>query len=314
MTEQEITTTVEDKTIEASISSSAQSLIQMAIEKGLPVETMERLLAMRRELRAEAAKEIFDRAMAKFQAECPVIEKTKEVKDINGKILYKYAPLDAIIQQVKEHLGNNGLSYAIQTEMTATHVKVTCIAKHEAGHSESATVDMPLANRTGIMNAPQQVASTLSFGKRYAFCNVLGIMTGDEDTDANEPKVQKSQTQPKPVAKPKAPISYGFCENHSVCKGVYWKRKAQDGRELLVCSKYPHSCKSMKPLTAEPKEADWSELAAKEPVEPTVEPIVEETPHAKQMREAREKRLASNLTPDPLQSSVETMAANMATG
>jgi hypothetical protein len=36
------------------------------------------------------------------------------------------------------------------------------------------------------MTAPQKVASALTFAKRYTLCNILGISTGDEDTDAND--------------------------------------------------------------------------------------------------------------------------------
>ncbi len=164
-------------------STSTELLIAQAIDKNVPIETMERLLAMRRELRAEQAKEAFDKDMAAFQASCPVIEKKKEVKDKYGKILYKYAPLDSIVAQVKDTLGRNGFSYAIKTEMSQTHVTVTCIARHASGHSEESTVVMPLGARTDIMSAPQQVAATLTFGKRYAFCNAFGVMTGDGDID-----------------------------------------------------------------------------------------------------------------------------------
>lgn len=193
----------------------AEALIQRAIDHNVPVETMERLLAMRRELRAEQAKEAYDNAMARFQSECPTIEKTKEVKK-DSQLLYKYAPIESIVNQVKDLLGRHGLSYAIQTEMTATHVKVICISKHTMGHSEVTSVDMPLANRTGIMSGPQQVAATLTFGKRYAFCNAFGIMTGDEDTDASKSTTEtpgdvKNGTShaPKPVVAPKTTTAAG---------------------------------------------------------------------------------------------------------
>ncbi len=161
-----------------------ETLLQSAVDKGVPVETMERLLAMRRDLKAEQAKEAFGQAMADFQAQCPVIEKKKLVKD-GGRELYRYAPIEDIVEQVKPILGRNGLSYAFQTEMTPTHVKVTCIAKHVFGHSESTSVEFPLSTRTGIMSAPQQVAATTTFGKRYAFCNAFGIMTGEADIDGH---------------------------------------------------------------------------------------------------------------------------------
>ena len=46
------------------------------------------------------------------------------------------------------------------------------------------------------MSAQQKVGAALTFAKRYAFCNAFGIMTGDEDNDANQaaPVIQKGAT------------------------------------------------------------------------------------------------------------------------
>ena len=53
----------------------AELLIKQAIDKNVPIETMERLLVMRRELKTEWAKEEFIKALAQFQKKCPVIKK-----------------------------------------------------------------------------------------------------------------------------------------------------------------------------------------------------------------------------------------------
>lgn len=161
-------------------------LIAQAIEKGTPVETMEKLLAMRRELKAEWAKEQFDLAMAAFQGECPVIKKEKAGGKTNGgTVAYYYAPLEAIVFEVKDLLKKNGFSYSIQTQTLEAGVKVTCTVKHSAGHKETSDIEVPLGTKTNVMSAPQVVASALTFAKRYAFCNAFGILTGDTDNDAN---------------------------------------------------------------------------------------------------------------------------------
>jgi hypothetical protein len=163
---------------------SVENLLSLAVEKGTSLEGMERLIAMRRELKAEWAKEQFDMAMANSQGQFPIIEKTKGVEDNNKKLLYKYAPLDVIVGQTKSIIGENGLSYSIKTEITDGKVKIFCIVKHKSGHSETTDVEMPLVTKTGIMSAPQVVAATITFAKRYAFCNAFGIMTGDEDKES----------------------------------------------------------------------------------------------------------------------------------
>lgn len=174
-----------------------ETLIMQAIQQGVPVETMERLLAMRRELRAEWAKEQYDLAMAKFQAECPIIEKKKAVKDNEGVLLYKYAPLDSIVSQAKEAIKNNNFSYAIKSETKEKGVISSCVVRHSAGHSEEYPFEVPYGNKTRAMNNSQVTAAALTFAKRYAFCNAFGILTGDEDTDGRvtEPK-EKPKTTP----------------------------------------------------------------------------------------------------------------------
>jgi hypothetical protein len=173
------------------IKGEVETLIAQAIDKNVPVETMERLLVMRRELKAEFAKEAFDKAMSEFQAGCPTIGKTKCVYTKAGNKAYSYAPLESIVAQVKGLLKEHGFSYAVQTETKEGMVKVTCIAKHKYGHTEPSSVEVPLGNKTDIMSQTQVVAAALTFAKRYAFCNAFGILTGDEDTDASSMPTDK---------------------------------------------------------------------------------------------------------------------------
>lgn len=166
---------------------SAESLIAQAIAKGTPVATLERLLAMRKELRAEQAKDLFDKAMAEFQFECPTIVKTKEVKTKSGVVAYKFAPIDSIITQVKPFLQKHGFSYSSNMEILKTpeaEIKVRVKVTHAAGHSEETVMTVPLGTKTDIMSQTQVVAAAQTFAKRYAFCNAFGILTSDEDNEA----------------------------------------------------------------------------------------------------------------------------------
>lgn len=162
----------------------AEVMIAQAIEKGVPVDVMERLLAMRTQIKQEQAKEAFDRAMAQFQAECPTIKKTKEVRGNNGQVAYKYAPIESIVSQVKDALRANGFSYSTSMQLMETGVKVTVKVIHAEGHSETSEMEVPFGNKTQIMSQTQVAAAATTFAKRYAFCNAFGILTGDEDTDA----------------------------------------------------------------------------------------------------------------------------------
>ena len=166
----------------------AESLIAKAIDRNVPVETMEKLLAMRRELQAEWAKRRFDEAMAAFQADCPIIEKTKKVdftsRRTGKRTFYSYAPLEGIIKQVKGLLAKHGFSYTIDTQNSETRIVSVIKVRHVDGHTETTRFEVPI-DKDSYMNAQQQYGSASTFSKRYAFCNAFGILTGDEDNDTN---------------------------------------------------------------------------------------------------------------------------------
>jgi len=167
-----------------------ETLIAKAIEKGLPVETMERLLAMRRELKEEWARERYFQALTEFQKECPIIKKTIPVKNKDESLRYRYAPMDSIIAQTQDLLHLHGFSYTIQTKQEDNLFTAVCISHHKDGHSESSEFSIPI-EKSAYMSAAQEVATAQTYAKRYAFNNAHGILTGDGDTDAKDTETDK---------------------------------------------------------------------------------------------------------------------------
>lgn len=160
----------------------AEALISKAIEKDVNIETMERLLAMRTQLKEEQAREAYFLALSQFQSQCPVIRKTKQVKGKDGSVRYSYAPLDDIVRQVSDPLKDNGLSFTISTEASESAITAICTIHHVGGHSESSPFSVPI-DKDAYMNDAQKSGSALSYAKRYAFCNALGLLTSDMDDD-----------------------------------------------------------------------------------------------------------------------------------
>ncbi len=182
---------------------SAESLIAKAIEHQVPIETMERLLAMRKELKAEQAREAFYRALSGFQAACPVIPKTKTAEVLSrsgGSYRYSYAPLDGIVKVIAPLLQQYGLSFTVQTRLEQEPLSqvAVCTVHHVDGHSESSEFRAPI-DQGARMNEMQKAASAQTYAKRYALCNALGILTGDEDDDAQALNAA-AQVAPNPVS------------------------------------------------------------------------------------------------------------------
>jgi hypothetical protein len=201
MARKKVTTTAQSTEIKLIPQDGAEFLISRAIDKGLSVEGLERLLAMRRELEAEKAKKAYDYAMANFQASCPTIVKTKEVHTNTGALAYKYAPIESIVSQVKNNLKENGFSYSTSMELLSDGVRVSLKVTHIGGHSEVTEMTVPFGTKTGIMSNSQVVAAAQTFAKRYAFCNAFGILTGDEDTDGahTNNKEEKEEAAKHPI-------------------------------------------------------------------------------------------------------------------
>lgn len=167
---------------------SIEDLINKALENKAAIATVERIFAMRKDLKAEWAKEEFNKDMASFQSECPVISKSKGVilKD-KKTVAYKYAPIEVLDVETKLLRQKYGFSYktnqATYKDGDTTMVKAVLTVTHKFGHSEDTEMTVPLGNKTEIMSNSQVVAAAYTFAKRYAFKNAFGIVEADEDNE-----------------------------------------------------------------------------------------------------------------------------------
>ena len=172
------------KTKQLIVKNDVSQFIAQAIEQKLPVEQMTKLFELYKDVKIEQAKEAFIKALADFQKEVPIIEKTKKVFNKDGKtIRYMYAPIDSVIKQIKSPLAENGFSYTWDSAREDHHIKVVCALTHIAGHIQHSSFDVPIVE-SQFMSSPQSYATAQSYAERYTLLNVLGIATADEDTDS----------------------------------------------------------------------------------------------------------------------------------
>lgn len=215
------------------------------------VEVMERVMAIRRELKAEHAKEAFFDAFASFQAECPVIKKTKWVKSNSGTPLYAYAPLDSIVKQVGDLISKHGFSYTIKAKMEPPsdydpfgRVLAACRVQHIAGHTEESYFSVGIKEGTQFTNSAQQAGTSLTYAKRYAFCAAFGIVTEDDDTDgrispddARKARQPVNQPRPKPSAQNSAQRASGAPKERIQLEPAGPDDEAIDANTVLGLSK-----------------------------------------------------------------------------
>lgn len=162
------------------------ALLASAIERGVPVEAIERLVQLHREEQDRSAAREFARARAAFQAECPTIAKSSSAKIVTKSgvsFSYAYAELDEIAGTVRPFLHKHGFSYSWSVVLDGGTMNCTCTLSHAAGHSASSTFPAP-TDAGSAMSGPQRNAAALTYAKRQALLMVLGISTGEPDDDA----------------------------------------------------------------------------------------------------------------------------------
>jgi hypothetical protein len=164
-----------------------QSLISLAIQRGVDITQLEKLLALKERYDSIQANKSFLAAMSKFQKDVPTIEKKKQVDYTNrsgGKTSYKYADLGEIDEAIKEPLANNGLSKRWEISEDGEKIFCTCIISHVDGHSEKTSMSS-VKDDSGGKNLIQSRASAVTYMQRYTLIGALGLTTASEDNDGD---------------------------------------------------------------------------------------------------------------------------------
>lgn len=150
---------------------------RMAVNPNIDTDKLERLIAMKKDMDATAAKVAFNAALVRMQPELPAIEKRGESN--NGA----YGKWEDIQGAILPILSRHGFALSFKTVSEDKGIVVTAILHHEAGHDDSTDLRLP-ADTSGSKNSVQAVGSSVSYGKRYTASALLNLRIGGEDDDA----------------------------------------------------------------------------------------------------------------------------------
>jgi len=174
------------------VTQSPMQLMQLAIENSAAVEVMEKLMDLQDRHDAKHARIAFEGAMKDFQAACPPMKRTKELKHGNN-VIGRYAPLPEIWDTIKPHLKEFDLTARFEFETTENEIRVGCKITHVKGHTETTWLSGP-AEDSGVKNPLQARASTVTYLQRYTLIGATGTTSADADDDgksSGEPIAQK---------------------------------------------------------------------------------------------------------------------------
>ena len=163
--------------------SATDQLIRYALESDVDMDKLKTLIELKNSEADRSAALAFDKKFSAMQKQLPVIKKGKQVKDDNGKVMYAYAPLEAMQRDCDPIIGKFGFSYRWREESTEQGKRVTIrISGH--GHFEESTFDVPQVAANKWSNAVQAMGSMTTFGHRYTYVAGFGITVEGVDDDA----------------------------------------------------------------------------------------------------------------------------------
>ena len=161
-------------------------LIELAVEKGADISTIERLVALQEKMLNRDAEIAFNAAMNQAQKAMGRVAVDLENPQTRSKYA-SYAALDRVVRPIyTEH----GFSLSFDTgEAPAEIVRSVCHVSHEAGFTRTYHVDMPAdgkgARGGDVMTKTHATGAAMSYGQRYLLKYIFNVAIGEDDTDGN---------------------------------------------------------------------------------------------------------------------------------
>lgn len=173
----------------ASQEDAVMGMLQMALEKGVDADSLEKLLNMQERILDRQAEQEYTNAMVAVQSD--MTKKGIEEDGLNTQTKSAYSKLESINKVLVPIYTEHGfsLSFGAEDSPLELHVRTVCDVMHRGGHAKRYHNDMPLdlAGIGGKVNKTKihGTGSALKYGRRYLTCMVFNISTGDLDDDGN---------------------------------------------------------------------------------------------------------------------------------
>lgn len=156
-----------------------------ASDPKVDVDKMKALLDMQERIMDKNAEIAFNQAMTRLQPRLPQITKDGVIvgKD-RVTVRSRYAKFEKVDRIIRPLYTSEGFALTYNTELRDKILFVTVTVRHAMGHKEATTVPVPI-DHNEYRTSAQDMGSTISYGKRYATCAALHIVTVDEDNDGD---------------------------------------------------------------------------------------------------------------------------------
>lgn len=162
-------------------------LIEVAVEKGAGIDTVERLVALQERMMAWQAQIEFRQALNRVQSKIKRIAPDLENPQTRSKYA-SYAAIDRIVRPIYSEDGFS-LSFTERDCPKPDHIRLVCFVDRGA-HTREYWKDMPAdgkgAKGNDVMSKTHAAGAADSYAKRYIVKNIFNISIGEDDNDGND--------------------------------------------------------------------------------------------------------------------------------
>lgn len=161
------------------------AIISLAKDKSVDVNKLEALLGMQAKMEERQAKQAFVEAFARLSGALPQIEKGGYIDLGKGRKI-AFARFEDMDEVIRPLLKAEGFTISFDSQpREGGGLIVTGHLLHRSGHSQTATIPLPLDIGPGRNNL-QAVGSTLAYAKRYLVEMLLNLVRKSDDDDGNK--------------------------------------------------------------------------------------------------------------------------------
>jgi hypothetical protein len=153
-------------------------------DQSVPIERVEKAMALIERQKATEAKAAWTIAMAQAQQEMTAISRDSS----NPQTKSRYASLAALDGAIRPIYSKHGLAPTFDTKpslMGETWIKIICEVSHVGGHAKEYTLDMPAdgkgAKGGDVMTRTHATMSAVTYGRRGLLKMVFNLAETDDD-------------------------------------------------------------------------------------------------------------------------------------
>lgn len=160
---------------------SVGQLLQIAIDKGVSANELEKLVGLYERMQDREAQRMFAAAFCDMQNELPAVQATKAVPNNDGSTRYRFAPYADIMKQIQPLLSKHGFSVRFSSKIDEARITMFCTLLHVGGHAVTNEFSVRVGKGPPGSSESQADGSAAQYAQRGALCDSLNISVRTDD-------------------------------------------------------------------------------------------------------------------------------------